>query len=97
MNKFCKLTLIFIQIALILQFFIFSPISVCYAKGEKVDAESMITIERTSGRVLFSKDEHKRLPMASTTKILTAIVAIENIKDLDEKHQISKSDRKSVV
>lgn len=91
MKKIYKIALFFIQILLILQFFIFNQTSVCYAKSEKFGAESMITIERTSGRVLFSKDEHKRLPMASTTKILTAIVAIENIKDLDEKHQISKS------
>ncbi len=51
-------------------------------------AEGMATIETSTGRLLFSKDENKRLPMASTTKILTAIVAIESGKDLDEKHQI---------
>ncbi|MBQ8451455.1 MAG: D-alanyl-D-alanine carboxypeptidase [Clostridia bacterium] len=50
----------------------------------------MITIEASSKRVLYFKDEHRRLPMASTTKILTAIVAIESGVDLDEKHVIQK-------
>lgn len=56
----------------------------------EVSAESMITIESTTGRVLYKKDENKRLPMASTTKIITAIVAIENCINLDTKHTITK-------
>lgn len=57
-------------------------------KNELTSAEGMVVIESLSGRLLYSKDENKRLPMASTTKILTAIVAIESGKDLDEKHLI---------
>lgn len=53
-------------------------------------AEGVAVIETNSGRLLYSKDENKRLPMASTTKILTAIVAIENTDDLNEKHEIPK-------
>lgn len=53
-------------------------------------AEGVAVIETSSGRLLYSKDENKRLPMASTTKILTAIVAIENTDDLNEKHEIPK-------
>lgn len=36
-----------------------------------------------SGRLLFGKNQHQRLPMASTTKIMTAILAIESGR-LDE-------------
>lgn len=54
----------------------------------KITSKGMITIESNSGRILYKKDENKRLPMASTTKILTAIVAIENCKNLDKKHKI---------
>lgn len=60
------------------------------AESVKVSAESMATIEAESGRLLFAKDEHKRLPMASTTKIITAIVAIENTENLDAKFEIPK-------
>lgn len=58
------------------------------SENKLTSAEGMATIEVSSGRLLYSKDENKRLPMASTTKILTAIVAIESGKDLDEKHII---------
>lgn len=36
--------------------------------------------DRTSKQVIFGKDENKRVPMASTTKIMTAIVLIENLE-----------------
>lgn len=53
-------------------------------------AEGMAVIESSSGRLLYSSNENKRLPMASTTKIITAIVAIENCAELDKKHEIPK-------
>lgn len=46
-------------------------------------AKSMIVIERDTHRILAKKDEKMRLPMASTTKIATAITVIENVKNLD--------------
>ena len=46
-------------------------------------------LETSSGRVLYSKNKDKKLPMASITKIMTAITAIENCDDLDEKFIIS--------
>ena len=52
--------------------------------------ESMITIERKTGRILYEKDSNKKLPIASTTKILTALVAIEKGGDLSLKHKIPK-------
>ncbi len=44
-------------------------------------------IEVSSGRVLFERNADKKLPMASTTKILTAIVIIEDC-NLEEKIKI---------
>lgn len=41
-------------------------------------AKSAILIEADSGRVLYQQNAFLRLPMASTTKIMTAIVAIES-------------------
>ena len=43
-----------------------------------VSARAAILIEETSGSVLFEKEADARLPMASTTKIMTALVALEN-------------------
>ena len=48
------------------------------------NAVGSVVIEASSGRVLFEKNKDKQLAMASTTKIMTALVAIENTKNLDE-------------
>lgn len=53
-------------------------------------AKAMCLMEVTTNRVLRAKNEHERLPMASTTKIMTAITAIENCDDLDTKFEVSK-------
>ena len=47
-------------------------------------ARGMVVCEQSTGRVLYSKDADLKLPMASLTKIITAIVVIENNEDLDE-------------
>lgn len=41
-------------------------------------AQSAVLMDADSGRVLFDKDGYKKMPMASTTKIMTCIVALEN-------------------
>lgn len=43
-----------------------------------VSSAGEAVVEVESGRVLYSSDGEKRLPMASTTKILTAIIIIED-------------------
>ena len=52
-------------------------------------AKAMIVLEGYSGDVLYSYNSENRLAMASTTKIATAIVAIENCDDLDVKFAVS--------
>lgn len=44
-----------------------------------VSAHSAVLIEAESGKIIFAKDENTRRGMASTTKIVTALVAIENM------------------
>lgn len=53
-------------------------------------ARSCAVVETSSKRVLFSQNANQRLPMASTTKIMTAITAIENCDDLDKQFVVSK-------
>ena len=45
-----------------------------------LSARSAILLEAESGRILFEKDAELRLPMASTTKIMTALLALEHCK-----------------
>lgn len=48
-----------------------------------VSAKAFVLIEQNSGRILSASNENMRLPMASTTKIMTALLAVESGK-LDE-------------
>ncbi len=44
----------------------------------KLYARSAVLMDADSGRVLFGKNEMEAMPMASTTKIMTCIIALEN-------------------
>ncbi len=59
--------------------------------AELTSAKSMIVIETTNGSTLYSKNANEKLPMASTTKIITALTVIENCEDLDKVITIPKS------
>ncbi len=47
-------------------------------------ARSAILMDASSGRILFDKNGEEKLPMASTTKVMTCILALEygNIEDI---------------
>lgn len=47
--------------------------------------KSICVIEQNSKRVMLSKNKNESLPMASTTKIMTCLVALENCNKIDEK------------
>ena len=55
-----------------------------------ISAQGAILIDAKSGNVIYEYNSHKRLPMASTTKIMTAIVAIESGFPLDKIITIKK-------
>ncbi len=44
----------------------------------KLDSRIALVYDRASGRILFDKNGNKTTPMASTTKIMTAIIVVEN-------------------
>ncbi len=90
MRQMSKMMLFFIVFGTFLHFLVPQPVFVSHAQKPYSDYEAMATMEVSTGRVFYSKNANKRLPMASTTKILTAIAAIENVKDLDKKHKTPK-------
>lgn len=59
-----------------------------------VDAQSAILMDYKTGRVLYSKNADDPLAMASTTKIMTAIIAIEN-GNLEDTVKVSKNATKA--
>ncbi len=55
----------------------------------RVNARSAIALDKESGTVLYEQNAYEIIPMASTTKILTSLIAIEQ-GDLNKKVTISK-------
>jgi serine-type D-Ala-D-Ala carboxypeptidase (penicillin-binding protein 5/6) len=45
----------------------------------KANSRAAVAIDASTGEILFSKNPNRRLPPASTTKLMTAIVALENV------------------
>ena len=55
-----------------------------------INARHAIVLDRSSNTVLYSKEEYTICKMASTTKIMTAIIVLENCTNLNEQVSISK-------
>ena len=53
----------------------------CFAAqaSPEISAPCGILMERDTGKILFEKDSHKKLPPASVTKIMTLLIVFENI------------------
>lgn len=78
-----------------LAFFLFfiCSMNVCAKEVEEpkeLYANSAVLMDADSGRVLFEKNGYEKLPMASTTKIMTCILALEN-GNLKDKVTASKN------
>ena len=73
-----------IKIVLIIFVIILLTSSIAHCNEVDNSAQSCILMDARSGRVLYSYNSHEKLPMASTTKIMTALVAIEsgNMEDI---------------
>ena len=56
-----------------------------------ISAESAIIVEYDTGRILWEKNSSEKLFPASTTKMMTGIIAIEEVKNLYDKTIISKN------
>lgn len=63
--------------------FLFSIILPVYADDINISSENAIVINLNDDTVLYEKNPDKQVPIASLTKIMTALVAIENINDLN--------------
>lgn len=63
----------------------------CYAvEPPPVSAASAILMDAGSGRVLYAQDVHTQRLIASTTKLMTALVAVESTPDLNTVIQVKR-------
>ncbi|NWF51468.1 MAG: D-alanyl-D-alanine carboxypeptidase [Nitrospirae bacterium] len=83
--KIQKKVLLSIPIFLFLIFNLLLSISL----ADDINARSAVVMEESTGRILYAKNPNLRLPPASTTKLMTAILVMENA-DLSESTSISK-------
>lgn len=66
--------------------------AISYSNDVKTQSDSILLVNMDSGQTVFEKDaDSKRYP-ASTTKIMTYIIAVENIDDLDNTRVPIKQD-----
>lgn len=86
-----KITLFCLFLSILAIFFQVLPIlikkNVAYAAR---NYSSAIVIEQHSGRILFGENVDAPLPIASTTKILTALTVIDSVKNIDEAVTVPK-------
>lgn len=80
---------------LVVAFFIFYLCTVAYCVGAKAEnntlsvrARAFVLMDPISGRFLLEKNSQEKMAMASTTKIMTAIIALEN-GDLNSQIKVS--------
>ena len=57
----------------------------------KLDAESWAVVDRETGLYLAGKDPDRQVPIASTTKVMVALVALEDGAELDREVTVSEN------
>jgi D-alanyl-D-alanine carboxypeptidase len=75
-------------------FFVLFPLLIIHfsfsvSRADEISSSAAVVIDATTGRLLYAKNPDLRRPPASTTKLMTAIVVIENA-DLNQMATISR-------
>ena len=82
-TKALRLISLLMTLFVIISVSILPTSAISYSNDVKTLSESILLVNMDTGQVVFEKDpDSKRYP-ASTTKIMTYIVAVENIDDLE--------------
>ena len=81
--------------AIVLAVFLLSLLAVyassAQTKDLKLSARAAVLYQPETKTFLYEKNANEKRPMASTTKIMTALVTLENVKDLSEPVRIDPS------
>jgi len=89
--KFKSLFLGFLVLVLAVGALIVPKLGESVPSADALGGAAMITIEASSKRILYGHNYHTKRPMASVTKILTAIAVIENTANLNRKISVPKA------
>lgn len=83
-----KIILLLLLSAICFSVFVVSPAYTISVDASGTSAKAMCVLEKDSKRVIYSHNMDASLPMASTTKVMTAITVIQNCDNLDELIQV---------
>ena len=61
-----------------------------FSPDDELTARAAVLMDAATGRILYQKEADLRLPPASTTKVVTAILALESGRKLSESLTVSK-------
>ncbi len=71
--------LIIILIIVVFGFYYKDQIKIAFDSSTvKINGDAAVVIDENTGKVMYKKNEHRQLYPASTTKLLTALVVLEN-------------------
>lgn len=91
MNK--RITYIFSTFLLVILLVTNLNYKIVFAESTPPDLNSkgVVLMDAKTGEVLYSKEENTQYYPASTTKVLTALVVLENVENLEEKVTVGKN------
>lgn len=91
MKKILRILIVIMVIVSVLTTNVFAVEKVLiYDENFRVDAKNVLVLDSAEKKVLFEQNGYDIVPMASTTKILTALIAIER-GNLNEEFIVSKN------
>ncbi len=59
-------------------------------ESQQLSSHSVLMIDLDDGRICYAKNQNERLPIASLTKIMTALTVIERAHDLDAEYTFNE-------
>ncbi len=65
----------------------------CLAAAPDVRSRSVLVLDRADGRELYAREADDAVPIASITKLMTALVVLDAGQPLDEKLTVTREDR----
>ena len=74
----------------ILYIAILGPSAWAFSPNEDLTAHAAVLMDAATGKIIYQKEPDLRLPPASTTKIVTAILTLESGRNLHESLTVSK-------
>jgi D-alanyl-D-alanine carboxypeptidase (penicillin-binding protein 5/6) len=86
MKRFMKMSVRFVCLAGIIVFFI--VIAGNISSAFEINSKAAVVIEGSTGRVLYGKNPNLKLPPASTTKLMTAMIVLDRL-DLNDTVTVS--------